>query len=51
MRAPPCVQIEKRFPDKDAGLVVGCSDGRTYSIDALELLDEAGYWNLVGLKG
>ncbi|EFN55379.1 hypothetical protein CHLNCDRAFT_134453 [Chlorella variabilis] len=44
-------QIEKRFPDKDAGLVVGCSDGRTYSIDALELLDEAGYWNLVGLKG
>ena len=31
--------------------MVGCSNGTTYSIDALELLDEAGYSNLVGLKG
>jgi hypothetical protein len=43
--------VEKRFPDRETKLVVGCSDGRTYSIDALELLDEAGYYNLVGLKG
>ncbi|PSC69936.1 gonidia-specific protein [Micractinium conductrix] len=44
-------QIEKRFPNKDALLLVGCSDGRTYSMEALEMLDEAGYTNLVGLKG
>lgn len=44
-------QVEKKFPKKDAPLLVACSDGRTYSIDALEALDEAGYENIVGLKG
>eukprot|EP00775_Hariotina_reticulata_P003527 gene3527-3796_t len=45
-------QIERKFPDKQkAKLLVACSDGRQYSIDALEALDEAGYVNLVGLKG
>lgn len=46
-----CRQVERKFPDKDAGLVVGCSNGRAYSMDALMALDEAGYTNLVGLKG
>ncbi|KAL4418735.1 hypothetical protein ABPG77_001792, partial [Micractinium sp. CCAP 211/92] len=44
-------QVEKRFPNKDTPLLIGCSDGTTYSIDALEMLDEAGYSTLVGLKG
>lgn len=44
-------QIEKRFPDKGAKIIVACSDGRAYSMDALEALDEMGYTNLVGLKG
>ncbi|KAI3428514.1 hypothetical protein D9Q98_007337 [Chlorella vulgaris] len=44
-------QVEKRFPDKETYLIIGCSDGLTYSIDALEMLDEAGYYNLVGLRG
>lgn len=48
-RRPP--QVEKRFPNKNAPLLIGCSDGTTYSIDALEILDEAGYTTLVGLKG
>jgi hypothetical protein len=46
------LQVEKRFPNKDAAkLLVACADGRQYSIDALEALDEAGYINLVGLRG
>ena len=45
------LQVEKRFPDKDnAKLLVACSNGTAYSIDALEALDEAGYVNIVGLK-
>lgn len=44
--------VEKRFPDKEgAKLIVGCSNGRAYSVDALEALDEAGYANLAWLKG
>lgn len=43
--------IQKKFPKKDHPILVACSDGRTYSIDALEALDGAGYTNLVGLKG
>jgi rhodanese-related sulfurtransferase len=46
------LQIERRFPDKqNAKLLVACGNGTQYSIDALEALDEAGYVNLVGLKG
>jgi rhodanese-related sulfurtransferase len=45
-------EVERRFPDKEeAKLLIACSDGRKYSIDALEALDEAGYVNLVGLRG
>jgi len=44
-------QVQKRFPSKEAKLLVACSNGRQYSIDALEALDEAGYTNLVGLRG
>ena len=43
--------VEKKFPDKETKILVGCSDGRTYSIDALEALDELGYTQLVWLKG
>lgn len=44
-------QFEKKFPDKSAKVVIACSDGQTYSMPALEMLDEAGYTNLVALKG
>lgn len=45
-------QVEKRFPDKaKAKLLVGCSNGKAYSVDVLEALDEAGYENLAWLKG
>ena len=47
----PLPQVEKKFPDKEAKLIVADSDGRTYAIEALEALDEAGYVNMVGLKG
>lgn len=43
--------VEKKFPNKEAKLIVADSDGRTYAIEALEALDEAGYTNMVGLKG
>lgn len=45
-------QVEKRFPNKEtAKLLVACANGTQYSIDVLEQLDEAGYVNIVGLKG
>jgi len=43
--------VKKRFPKTDTPLMIACSDGRTYSIEALEALDGAGYTNLVGLRG
>jgi hypothetical protein len=44
--------VEKKFPNKAAAkLIVGCSNGKAYSLDALEALDEAGYENLAWLKG
>jgi rhodanese-related sulfurtransferase len=46
---PP--QVQRKFPDRGAKLLVACSNGRQYSIDALEKLDEAGYTNIVGLRG
>lgn len=46
-----CLQVSLHFPGKDTPLMIGCSDGCTYSIDALEALEEAGYSCLVGLKG
>lgn len=44
-------QVRKKFPNPDTKLLVACSDGSSYSLDALEALDEAGYTTLVGLKG
>ncbi|KAK9902888.1 hypothetical protein WJX75_009856 [Coccomyxa subellipsoidea] len=44
-------QVKKKFPDTETKLLIGCSDGRTYSMDALMALDEEGYTNIVGLKG
>jgi hypothetical protein len=47
---PP--QVEQKFPNKTSvKLMVGDSDGRSYAIDVLEALEEAGYTNLVGIKG
>ena len=46
----PASQVKKRFPDTEAKLLIGCSDGRKYSIDALTALDEEGYTNIVGLR-
>lgn len=43
--------VEKKLPKKDTKILVGCSDGRARAIQALIALDEAGYTNLVGLKG
>jgi rhodanese-related sulfurtransferase len=44
-------QVRKRIPDFETPIIVADSDGRTYALDALEALDEAGYVNMVGLKG
>ncbi|KAG1653867.1 hypothetical protein FOA52_007234 [Chlamydomonas sp. UWO 241] len=44
-------QFKRKFPDTEAKIMIGCSDGATYSMDALMALDEAGYCNLVGMKG
>lgn len=42
--------MKKRFPDTETRLLIGCSDGKKYSIDALQALDEEGYTNMVGLR-
>jgi rhodanese-related sulfurtransferase len=44
-------KIEQTFPDKEAKIIITCSDSRDRAIQALELLDEWGYVNIVGLKG
>ena len=44
-------QVKAKFPDTSAQLLVACSDGKAYSMDVLGLLDEAGYANIVGLRG
>ena len=44
--------VKRAFPDpNDAKIIVSCSDGRNRAIQALEALDEAGYVNIVGLRG
>ena len=43
-------KIEQTFPDKEAKIIITCSDSRDRAIQALELLDEWGYVNIVGLK-
>jgi len=44
-------EVEKAFPNKEAKIMVACSDGRKRAMVALEALDAAGYVNLVGIKG
>lgn len=44
-------QLEKKIPDKEAKIIVACSDGKSYTMDALQAMDEAGYVNIVALKG
>merc|ERR1719261_1521752 len=44
-------QVEQLFPDKEAKIIVGCSDGRNRTLQALEFLEEMGYTNIVGLRG
>jgi rhodanese-related sulfurtransferase len=43
--------FSRKFPNKEEKLIIGCSDGKSYCLDALDVLDEAGYVNLVALKG
>lgn len=43
--------VEKKIPNKSTPILVSCSDGTAYSMDALGALDDAGYETLVGLKG
>ena len=50
MHACAAPQVKKRFPDPETKLLIGCNDGRTYTMDALVALDEEGYTNLTGLK-
>jgi rhodanese-related sulfurtransferase len=45
-------QVEKKFPNKETdALLIVCSTGTARAIQCLQLLDEAGYVNIVGLKG
>merc|ERR1719276_528417 len=44
-------QVEKLFPDKEAKVIVACSDGRNRTLQALETMDEMGYVNICGLRG
>ena len=44
-------QVQKAFPDKNAKIMVACSDGRIRAIAALEAMDDLGYVNIVGLRG
>lgn len=43
--------IKKKFPDPESKILVVGRDGKTYAIEALEALDDAGYVNIVGLRG
>ena len=43
--------FKRKFPDLDTPIVIVDRDGKTYALEALEMLDEAGYTNLVALRG
>ena len=45
------VIIPKNKKNTNAKIIICCSDGRNRAIQALEALDEAGYVNIVGLRG
>jgi rhodanese-related sulfurtransferase len=51
MNADFVQQVAKVFPDKEQKIMVACSDGRKRALVALDALDEAGYVNLVAIKG
>lgn len=44
-------QVKARFPDKEQKLVIACSDSRDRAIQVLQILDNEGYSNIVGLRG
>lgn len=44
-------QVRKIFPDTSTRIIIQCSDGRKRALAALMALDDAGYSNIVGLKG
>ncbi|KAG1654888.1 hypothetical protein FOA52_006532 [Chlamydomonas sp. UWO 241] len=45
-------EVAKRFPDKEkVQLLVADKDGRSGGMEALDLLESAGYENLVGIAG
>ncbi|PSC72476.1 domain-containing isoform A [Micractinium conductrix] len=44
-------QVARKFPRKDAPIIVMCGNGKQFSIDVLEALEEEGYVNLVGMQG
>merc|ERR1719217_462603 len=43
--------VKRKFPDPETFMMIGCSDGTSYTMDSLIALDEAGYFNIVGMKG
>ncbi|KAL4429179.1 hypothetical protein ABPG77_010158 [Micractinium sp. CCAP 211/92] len=44
-------QVFRKFPRKDARIIVACSNGKSHSIDVLEALEEEGYTHIVGMMG
>eukprot|EP00958_Prasinococcus_capsulatus_P006537 scaffold619_cov403-Prasinococcus_capsulatus_cf.AAC.11 len=44
-------EVRKIFPDTSTRIIIQCSDGRKRALAALMALDDAGYSNIVGLKG
>ncbi|KAK3281568.1 hypothetical protein CYMTET_10657 [Cymbomonas tetramitiformis] len=43
--------VKETFPDTATNIIVMCSNGRQRAMQTLVALDEAGYTNLVGMKG
>eukprot|EP00355_Strombidium_rassoulzadegani_P009541 CAMPEP_0168614284 /NCGR_PEP_ID=MMETSP0449_2-20121227/3893_1 /TAXON_ID=1082188 /ORGANISM="Strombidium rassoulzadegani, Strain ras09" /LENGTH=257 /DNA_ID=CAMNT_0008654955 /DNA_START=87 /DNA_END=860 /DNA_ORIENTATION=- len=44
-------QLHKKIPNKETCIMVADMDGRTHAIDALEMMFDDGYENIVGIKG
>ncbi|KAL4443416.1 hypothetical protein ABPG75_011153 [Micractinium tetrahymenae] len=44
-------QVARKFRRKDSPIIVACSNGKSHSIDVLEVLEEEGYTNIVGMMG
>jgi hypothetical protein len=43
-------KVQQLLPNPNTPILVFCTNGTDYSIDALTALEEAGYTTLVGLK-